>query len=156
MSLNDLSVLIKSALDGRQRLDSKLFRETKKRLIERQCQGLLEFIEPKWKLDTVIGHEAAKERLRDDARLLSRGALDCVAMGYLICGPVGTGKSFLAMCAAAGDRHSVRHAQELPLEVRRRDRRQSRARAVGAPRDGARSWSSSTRPTPHSATVIQR
>jgi hypothetical protein len=29
MSLNDLSVLIKSALDGRQRLDSTLFRETK-------------------------------------------------------------------------------------------------------------------------------
>ena len=101
MSLNDLSVLIKSAIDGRQRLDSSLFRETKKRLIERQCQGLLEFIEPKWKLETVIGHEAAKQRLRDDAVLLSRGALDCVAMGYLICGPVGTGKSFLAMCAAA-------------------------------------------------------
>jgi AAA+ superfamily predicted ATPase len=101
MSLNDLSVLIKSALDGRQRLDGKLFRDLKKRLIERQCQGLLEFIEPKWKLDTVIGHEAAKQRLRDDAALLSRGIFDCVPMGYLLSGPVGTGKSFLAMCAAA-------------------------------------------------------
>ncbi len=101
MSLNDLSVMIKSALDGGQRLDAPLFRETKKRLIERQCAGLLEFIEPRWKLDTVIGHEAAKQRLRDDAVLLARGALDCVAMGYLLCGPVGTGKSFLAMCSAA-------------------------------------------------------
>jgi AAA+ superfamily predicted ATPase len=100
MSLNDLSVIIKSALDGGQRLDAPLFRETKKRLIERQCQGLLEFVTPKWKLDTVIGHEAAKQRLRDDAALLARGALDCVPMGYLLCGPVGTGKSFLAMCAA--------------------------------------------------------
>jgi AAA+ superfamily predicted ATPase len=100
MSLNDLSVLIKSALDGRQRLDGKLFRDLKKRLIERQCQGLLEFIEPKWKLDTVIGHEAAKQRLRDDAALLSRGIFDCVPMGYLLSGPVGTGKSFLATCAA--------------------------------------------------------
>jgi AAA+ superfamily predicted ATPase len=100
MSLNDLSVLIKSAVDGRQRLDSSLFREMKKRLIERQCQGLLEFIEPKWKLDTVIGHEAAKARLREDATLLSRGQLDSVPMGYLLSGPVGTGKSFLAMCAA--------------------------------------------------------
>ena len=44
MSLNDLSVLIKSAIDGRQRLDGTLFRDLKKRLIERQCQGLLEFI----------------------------------------------------------------------------------------------------------------
>jgi SpoVK/Ycf46/Vps4 family AAA+-type ATPase len=100
MSLNDLSVLIKSAADGGERLNAPLFRAQKKRLIERQCQGLLEFIEPKWKLDTVIGHEAAKQRLRDDAALLARGALDCVPMGYLLCGPVGTGKSFLAMCAA--------------------------------------------------------
>jgi AAA+ superfamily predicted ATPase len=100
MSLNDLSVLIKTAREGTQRLDAPLFRALKKRLIERQCQGLLEFIEPKWKLDTVIGHEAAKQRLRDDAALLARGALDCVPMGYLLCGPVGTGKSFLAMCAA--------------------------------------------------------
>jgi AAA+ superfamily predicted ATPase len=101
MSLTDLSVMIRSALDGGQRLNAPLFRDTKKRLIERQCQGLLEFIEPKWKLDTVIGHDAAKRRLRDDAILLARGALDCVPMGYLLCGPVGTGKSFLAMCAAA-------------------------------------------------------
>jgi AAA+ superfamily predicted ATPase len=100
MSLNDLSVLIRSAGDGGQRLDAKLFGGIKKRLLERQCQGLLEFVEPKWKLDTVIGQDAAKQRLRDDAALLARGALDCVPMGYLMCGPVGTGKSFLAMCAA--------------------------------------------------------
>jgi SpoVK/Ycf46/Vps4 family AAA+-type ATPase len=100
MSLNDLSVLIRSAQDGGQRLDAAQFRASKKRLIERQCQGLLEFVEPKWKLDTVIGHDAAKRRLREDAALLARGALDTVPMGYLLCGPVGTGKSFLAMCAA--------------------------------------------------------
>ena len=72
----------------------------KKRLIERQCRGLLEFIEPKWTLDTVVGHEAAKARLREDAALLKRGALDSLPMGYLLCGPVGTGKSFLAQCAS--------------------------------------------------------
>jgi SpoVK/Ycf46/Vps4 family AAA+-type ATPase len=72
----------------------------KKVLIERQCQGLLEFIEPKWTLDTVVGHEAAKTRLREDAALLARGALDSLPMGYLVCGPVGTGKSFLAQCVS--------------------------------------------------------
>jgi AAA+ superfamily predicted ATPase len=100
MSLNDLSTLIKSAADGGERLDAPLFRAQKKRLLERQGQGLLEFIESKWKLDTVIGHTAAKQRLRDDAALLAKGVLDCVPMGYLLCGPVGTGKSFMAMCAA--------------------------------------------------------
>jgi SpoVK/Ycf46/Vps4 family AAA+-type ATPase len=72
----------------------------KKLLIERQCHGLLEFIEPKWTLDTVVGHQAAKERLREDAALLKRGSLDSMPMGYLVCGPVGTGKSFLAQCVS--------------------------------------------------------
>src|SRR4029450_10030745 len=65
-----------------------------------QCHGLLEFIEPRWTLDTVVGHEAAKRRLREDAALLKRGALDSLPMGYLLCGPVGTGKSFLAQCVS--------------------------------------------------------
>src|SRR5690349_37180 len=60
MSLTDLSGLVSSALEGVQRLDAPLFRALKKRLIVRQCQGLLEFVEPKWRLDTVIGHDAAK------------------------------------------------------------------------------------------------
>lgn len=98
--LTDLNVLIQSARESRRRLDTSVFRASKKRLIERQCRGLLEFIEPKWGLDTVVGHEAAKARLREDAELLKRGAVDSLPMGYLICGPVGTGKTFLAQCAS--------------------------------------------------------
>ncbi len=100
ISLTDLNVLIRSAQEGGRRLDQKRFQELKKRLIERQAQGFLEFVQPRWGLDTVVGHEAAKKRLRDDAELLRRGALDSLPMGYLLCGPVGTGKSFLASCAA--------------------------------------------------------
>jgi AAA+ superfamily predicted ATPase len=98
--LTDLNVMVQSAREGGRRLDAKVFRELKKLLIERQCHGLLEFIEPKWTLDTVVGHEAAKARLREDAALLKRGSLDSLPMGYLLCGPVGTGKSFLAQCAS--------------------------------------------------------
>jgi len=100
ISLADLNVLIESARESGRRLDTSVFRSLKKRLLERQCRGLLEFIEPKWTLDTVVGHEAAKARLREDARLLKRGALDTMPMGYLLCGPVGTGKSFLAQCVS--------------------------------------------------------
>jgi AAA+ superfamily predicted ATPase len=100
ISLTDLNVLVQSARESGKRLDSKAFRALKKRLLERQCQGLLEFIEPRWTLDTVVGHEAAKARLREDATLLKRGALDSLPMGYLLCGPVGTGKSFLAQCVS--------------------------------------------------------
>jgi AAA+ superfamily predicted ATPase len=100
ISLTDLNVLIQSARESAKRLDAGVFRALKKRLLERQCRGLLEFIEPKWTLDTVVGHESAKQRLRDDAALLRRGALDTLPMGYLLCGPVGTGKSFLAQCVS--------------------------------------------------------
>jgi SpoVK/Ycf46/Vps4 family AAA+-type ATPase len=101
MSLNDIATLTQSASEGgSQRLDAALFKSLKKRLIERQCHGLLELVEPKWNLDFVIGHDAAKQRLKEDAALIERGALDSVPMGYLLCGPVGTGKTFMAMCAA--------------------------------------------------------
>jgi AAA+ superfamily predicted ATPase len=100
IGLTDLEVLVRSALEGNRRLDRGYFRDLKKRLIERQAQGMLEFVEPKWGLDTVVGHEAAKQRLLDDAELIKRGELDTVPMGYLFCGPVGTGKSFLATCVA--------------------------------------------------------
>jgi AAA+ superfamily predicted ATPase len=100
IGLTDLEVLVRSAIEGNRRLDRAYFRELKKRLIERQAQGMLEFVEPRWGLDTVVGHEAAKRRLLDDAELIKRGELDTVPMGYLFCGPVGTGKSFLATCVA--------------------------------------------------------
>jgi AAA+ superfamily predicted ATPase len=100
ISLIDLNVLVQSAQETAKRLDAALFRSLKKRLLEKQCRGLLEFIEPRWTLDTVVGHEAAKVRLREDAALLKRGALDTLPMGYLLCGPVGTGKSFLAQCVS--------------------------------------------------------
>jgi AAA+ superfamily predicted ATPase len=100
ISVTDLNVLLQSARETGRRLDAGVFRALKKRLLERQCRGLLEFVEPKWTLDTVVGHDAAKARLREDAALLKRGALDTLPMGYLLCGPVGTGKSFLAQCVS--------------------------------------------------------
>jgi SpoVK/Ycf46/Vps4 family AAA+-type ATPase len=52
-------------------------------------------------MDMVAGHGAAKERLTSDAQLIREGQLKAVPMGYLICGPVGSGKTFLAMCYAS-------------------------------------------------------
>ena len=72
----------------------------KKELIEAQVPGLLEFIAPKFNLDMVAGHTAAKDRLANDAQLIRNGNLDAAPMGYLICGPVGVGKTFLAYCYA--------------------------------------------------------
>lgn len=70
----------------------------KRELIEKECFGMLEFLSSPYGLDTVCGHEPQKEWLRSDARLIREGRVDALPMGYLICGPVGTGKSFMAQC----------------------------------------------------------
>ena len=100
LSLVNLDVVLAQAAKADRRLDAARFRQLKKTMIERQCQDLIEFIEPTHSLDLLVGQEEAKKRLADDALFISRGQLDTAPMGYLICGPVGTGKSFLAECYA--------------------------------------------------------
>ena len=100
ISLIDLNTIIRSGLEGGERIAGALMRRLKKEFIERQCRGFLEFVEPRWTLDLVVGHEGAKQRLREDATLLKRGDLHTLPMGYLVCGAVGTGKTFLAQCMA--------------------------------------------------------
>jgi len=72
----------------------------KKEMIERECQGLLDFVESPFTLDHVAGLDAVKAWLREDASLLKRGALRTLPMGYLIAGRIGTGKTFLVQCWA--------------------------------------------------------
>lgn len=93
------AVIMMSARDGTPP-DGPEFVAKKKDLIERSCQGLVEFIQPRLTLDAVAGHAEAKNRLETDARAIKRGQLESAPMGYLICGPVGTGKSFIAECYA--------------------------------------------------------
>src|SRR5829696_946227 len=74
--------------------------QMKKELIERECQGLLEFIESPFTLENVAGHGPVKEWLRQDTALLRKGSLRALPMGYLIAGRIGTGKTFLVQCWA--------------------------------------------------------
>ncbi len=72
----------------------------KKELIEKDAQGLIEFIEPDRTLDDLHGQEAIKQWLRQDIQLWRQGDLAALPMGYLFCGPVGTGKTFMVECLA--------------------------------------------------------
>jgi AAA+ superfamily predicted ATPase len=88
------------ALRNGQRITSSWLTRMKKDLIERECQGLLEFIESKNTFEHLAGHEPIKEWLREDTQLLRKGALHALPMGYLIAGRIGTGKTFLVQCWA--------------------------------------------------------
>jgi AAA+ superfamily predicted ATPase len=88
------------ALGNDRRITAAWLTNVKKEIIERECQGLLEFIESPFTLEHVAGHDAVKTWLREDAELLRRGALRALPMGYLITGRIGTGKTFLVQCWA--------------------------------------------------------
>jgi AAA+ superfamily predicted ATPase len=77
-------------------------REKKKEIIESEAAGLLEFLDTDHDLSFVSGHDFVKRRLRSAAKAIKQGRLDVLPMGYLIAGPVGTGKSFL-VSAFAGE-----------------------------------------------------
>lgn len=72
----------------------------KKELVERDAQGLIEFIESERTLDDLHGQEKVKAWLRQDIALWHAGDTKAMPMGYLICGPVGTGKTFMVECFA--------------------------------------------------------
>jgi hypothetical protein len=92
--------VIAMALRNGQTITNAWLTQMKKQMIERECQGLLEFVESPYTLDQVAGHDAVKTWLREDTHLLRRGALHALPMGYLITGRIGTGKTFLVQAWA--------------------------------------------------------
>jgi hypothetical protein len=70
----------------------------KKELVETDASGLIEFIESKRTLDDYHAQEALKVWLRQDIALWNASDLRALPMGYIFCGPVGTGKTYLVEC----------------------------------------------------------
>lgn len=100
LKLLQLQNLIAQASENRQPLTMKFLSRMKKELIEAKAGGLIEFVESRFDLSMVAGHDPVKKKLRDAATALRQGKGDVLPMGYLICGPVGTGKTFLTTCFA--------------------------------------------------------
>ncbi|GAB2903948.1 ATP-binding protein [Uliginosibacterium flavum] len=68
----------------------------KREIIERECSGLIEFVESSHDLSAVGGNEAIKAELMQVAHAIKTGETNRVPMGMLFVGPMGCGKTFVA------------------------------------------------------------
>jgi SpoVK/Ycf46/Vps4 family AAA+-type ATPase len=74
----------------------RLIARRKREIIERECFGLVEFVEPGHGFDVVGGMEEVKKDLLVIAENIREGRRSRVPMGILFTGPMGTGKTFVA------------------------------------------------------------
>ncbi len=102
LNLVNIHQLAAESFQENREIDLHYLKEKKKEIIEAEAIGLLEFIETEYDLSMVSGHDFVKKRFKSAARAIKQGRLDVLPMGYLISGPVGTGKSFM-VTAFAGE-----------------------------------------------------
>jgi hypothetical protein len=102
LNLKNLERLVSESYEKNAALSMDYLRQKKKEMIENEAVGLLEFMDTVHDLSYVSGHDFVKKRFKHAARAIKMGRLDVLPMGYLIAGPVGTGKSFM-VSAFAGE-----------------------------------------------------
>ncbi|MCL2720575.1 MAG: AAA family ATPase [Treponema sp.] len=95
LNLMNLESLAAESFEKEEPLSLEIMRRKKKQIIEDQASGLLEFMETSYDLSHVSGHDFIKKRFKNAAKVIKMGRTDVLPMGYLVAGPVGTGKSFM-------------------------------------------------------------
>jgi len=98
LNLINLQSILADARQNERPITYQNLSDSKKERIEAEAYGLLEFVDNNYTLDNVAGHGKVKKHLRNAVKALKSGRQDVLPMGYLICGPVGTGKTFMVTC----------------------------------------------------------
>ena len=99
-TLSAIETLLKTREHARECLVPDDLVKLKKELIENDCNGLIEFLESSRTLEDIQGQEKVKAWLRQDIKLWRQNDIAAMPKGYLLCGPVGTGKTFMVECLA--------------------------------------------------------
>ena len=100
VSLSALQSLVKARAHENKVLTAADWARVKKSLVEEDAGELVEFIESKRTLADYHAQDALKVWLRQDIALWQASDLRALPMGYVFCGPVGTGKTYLVECLA--------------------------------------------------------
>jgi transitional endoplasmic reticulum ATPase len=85
-----------SPIERARKETDRLIAKRKREILERECFGLVEFVEPSHGFEVVGGMEEVKKDLMVIAESIREGRTSRVPMGILFTGPMGTGKTFVA------------------------------------------------------------
>ncbi|HVF22758.1 MAG TPA: ATP-binding protein [Pyrinomonadaceae bacterium] len=85
-----------SPIERARKETDRLIAKRKREIIERECFGLVEFVEPAHGFEVVGGMDEVKKDLLVIAESIREGRASRVPMGILFTGPMGTGKTFVA------------------------------------------------------------
>jgi SpoVK/Ycf46/Vps4 family AAA+-type ATPase len=85
-----------TSADRARREADRLIARRKREILERECFGLVEFVEPQHGFEVVGGMDEVKKDLLVLADNIREGRTSRVPMGILFTGPMGTGKTFVA------------------------------------------------------------
>ncbi len=96
LTLSQIRNILRSAALTGDPIDFADISARKKKIIEQECHGLVEFIPPKHHFGHVGGMERIKEDLKRVADAVKSGNRSRVPMGMIFVGPMGTGKTFIA------------------------------------------------------------
>ena len=101
LSLVQIRGLFRRARQSGEPITFRTVSRRKKAIIEQECHGLVEFVDPDHDFSHVGGMERLKRDLMRVARAIKAGQVNRVPMGAMFVGPMGTGKTFIAEAFAA-------------------------------------------------------
>jgi transitional endoplasmic reticulum ATPase len=96
LTLLQIRALIRGARQTADTITFSCVSRRKKQVIEQECAGLVELVDPGHGFEAVGGMDAVKADLLRVANAVKEGQRNRVPMGMIFVGPMGTGKTFLA------------------------------------------------------------